>query len=408
MQEIARSPHLVHESMATKEIPKEFIDMLIEDPTLIPSELKMEMMRDILRDDTNDAITRLYSEIEALEKVSPVQAHVTMIIVEAWLVARGYRMVEDRTVTRSITQELENRRHSAKQGCVTRAFKTLLNLDKETQTEIIRRNESLAADNYVLENQNKSLRSQAILTKEAAEKEAEASERRGENRKKELIQEGEQDKQRIIDEAKRESQAQNRLLQEKIALYSAECTRLEHNLGELRKLEERFRSNPDIDLAFELQSKLKVSELHTAFVEILSEIQEIVCSVASQDNVPEIGSYSNKICKIFLEKLLLSIDMAKQELKSEEYKATLSWLVEKFQWMIKLLGRGNTSAFGYMVRVIEIFKILLWKTENGMIPADLQKNLMEFSSDIKNIWESSDFKKRDSTLSNWEKRLAKQ
>src|SRR3989344_4920360 len=242
MQELATMSHTNDLLDVVGGIPKEYIDLMIENPVLIPPELKMEMMRDILRDDTNDAITRLYSEIEALEKVSPVQAHVTMIIVEAWLVARGYRMVEDRTVTRSISQELENRKHSAKQGRVIRAVKTLLNLDKETQTEIIRRNESLAADNYVLENQNKEHRAQAVRTKETAEKEAVAAIRRGEARKKALIGEGKQDKQRLIDEAKRESQAQNGLLKEKITLYSVECTRLEHSVAELRKLEERSRS----------------------------------------------------------------------------------------------------------------------------------------------------------------------
>lgn len=154
-----------------------------------------------------------------------------------------------------------------------------------------------------------------------------------------------------------------------------------------------------------LQSKLKVSEIHTTFVETLSVIQQVACGVAFQDTVPDVGEYVNRIAAIFVEKLLPNIDIAKQELHPEEFHTTLSWVIEKFEWMLKHVRRGNTSAMGYMVRAMEIFVSLLTKTEKGMTPSDLQKNLLEFSSDIKNIWESSDFKKRDSVLTNWEERF---
>ncbi len=162
---IERTYHLGEHEKEKLEDPSQeqilqVVNYFTKHPEAVPPRVKIEFLRDMVVDSTNNATIRLQSEIHQLEQEDPSQAYVTKIFVEAWLIAHGFRMVEDQMVSASIRQDRAAQDEKKSKGWFKKVALAVAGVDEHSQTEIIERNLALAAINAGLEQEKLKLEGQ--------------------------------------------------------------------------------------------------------------------------------------------------------------------------------------------------------------------------------------------------------
>lgn len=119
--------------------------------------IRMELIQDLIRDDANNSLLMIKSQIEVAEKTDPIQPFVTKNLVETWLLSKGYRMILDDGISASIRHERERQHKIKNAGLLKRFAAALAGYDHKTRTELDERFEALAAINEVLHRENDAL-----------------------------------------------------------------------------------------------------------------------------------------------------------------------------------------------------------------------------------------------------------
>lgn len=252
------------------------ISYLCRNPEIKPA-LRAFLCRDLLTQDTNEAVRRLGSDMEELHRQNPRDAVITKVVAEVWAVANGMRLVPDAKITASIKQQRKT------------GFQKFLRymLFGNQDTILIEENVNLAADNEALKLENRSLENRQ---KEAETKAAEII-KQAVNSAKEITGSAVQ----RAAEAEKETELRRNILQTKADSLQKECARLEEMKNELLK-------NPDLKTVYEKSSDeqfQKLQEKTVVFAEALNRFEKVEYHSMGSTLI-ELTNYFSEI-RLFLE-----------------------------------------------------------------------------------------------------------
>lgn len=291
------------------------ISYLCRNPEIKPA-LRAFLCRDLLTQDTNEAVRRLGSDMEEFHRQNPRDAVITKVVAEVWAVANGMRLVPDAKITASIKQQRKT------------GFQKFLRhiLFGNQDTILIEENVNLAADNEALKLENRSLENRQ---KEAETKAAEII-KQAVNSAKEIIGSAAQ----RAAEMEKETELRKSILQTKANSLQKECVRLE-------ELKNKLLKNPDLKTAYQQSSADQFQELQEktlVFAEAFNRFEDFTSDSCSQILIETIDCFSdlirileffqeietnfgpektNKLLLVFIEKLSRDIKIAKRYHSSE-------------------------------------------------------------------------------------------